>query len=51
MIHIVPGQLERAPFVNGAQRRLPDGSLRSIAEDMRTSGLAHRYTGFKTAWC
>ena len=33
------------------QRRLPDGSLQSIAEDMRTSGLAHRYTGFKTAWC
>jgi micrococcal nuclease len=33
------------------QRRLPDGSLQSIAEDMRTTGLAHRYTGFKTAWC
>jgi len=33
------------------QRRLPDGSMQSIAEDMRTSGLAHRYTGFKTAWC
>ena len=33
------------------QRRLPDGSMQSIADDMRTSGLAHRYTGFKTAWC
>ena len=33
------------------QRRLPDGSLQSIAEDMRTSGLAHRSAGFKTAWC
>ena len=33
------------------QRQLPDGALQSIAEEMRTSGLAHRYTGFKTAWC
>jgi endonuclease YncB( thermonuclease family) len=34
-----------------AQRRLPDGSVQSIASDMRESGLAHRYSGFKTAWC
>ena len=33
------------------QRRLPEGRLQSVAEDMRTSGLARRYTGFKTAWC
>ena len=33
------------------QRRLPDGSVQSIANDMRESGLAHRYTGFKTTWC
>jgi endonuclease YncB( thermonuclease family) len=37
--------------LRSVQRRLPDGRLQSIAEDMRTSGLAHRYTGFKTAWC
>ena len=33
------------------QRQLPDGSVQSIASDMRESGLAHRYSGFKTAWC
>jgi hypothetical protein len=33
------------------QRKLPDGSTQSIASEMRTSGLAHRYTGFKTGWC
>ena len=32
-------------------RKRPDGSVQSIASDMRTSGLAHRYTGFKTGWC
>ena len=37
--------------LRSVQRRLLDGRLQSIAEDMRTSGLAHRYTGFKTAWC
>ena len=33
------------------QRKRPDGSMQSIAADMRDSGLAHRYTGFKTSWC
>ena len=33
------------------RRTLPDGSTQSIAADMRASGLAHRYTGFKTGWC
>ena len=33
------------------QRSKPDGSLQSIAEEMGASGLVHRYTGFKTAWC
>ena len=32
-------------------RPRPDGSMQSIAEDMRTSGLAHRYLGRKTSWC
>ena len=33
------------------QRKNPDGSYQSIASEMRESGLAHRYTGFKTGWC
>ena len=37
--------------LRSVQRRLPNGRLQSIADDMRSSGLAHRYTGFKTAWC
>ena len=37
--------------LRSVQRRRRDGSLQSIAEEMRKSGLAHRYTGFKTAWC
>ena len=29
-----------------------DGSVQSIADDMRASGLAHRYLGgYKTGWC
>ena len=28
-----------------------DGSSQSIAEDMRSSGLAHRYLGRKSSWC
>ena len=32
-------------------RTKPDGSTQSIAEDMRSSGLAHRYLGRKTSWC
>ena len=32
-------------------RKLPNGGTQSIASDMRTSGLAHRYAGFKSGWC
>jgi micrococcal nuclease len=32
-------------------RKRPDGSTQSIAEEMRKSGLARRYTGFKSGWC
>jgi endonuclease YncB( thermonuclease family) len=32
-------------------RERPDGSTQSIASDMRESGLAHRYSGFKVNWC
>ena len=32
-------------------RQRADGSSQSIAEDMRASGLAHRYLGHKTSWC
>ena len=34
------------------RRTLPDGRTQSIAEEMRESGLAHRYMGgFKPGWC
>lgn len=33
------------------ERRRPDGSIQSIAEEMRASGLASRYLGYKTDWC
>ena len=32
-------------------RTKADGSTQSIAEDMRSSGLAHRYLGRQTSWC
>lgn len=32
-------------------RRRPDGTIQSIAEDMRASGLARRYLGRKASWC
>ena len=32
-------------------RAAPDGSTISIAEQMRTSGLANRYVGVKLGWC
>ena len=32
-------------------RQRPDGSVQSIADDMRASGLAHRYLGRKSSWC
>ena len=34
------------------RRTSPDGSTQSIADEMRESGLAHRYMGgFKPGWC
>ena len=33
------------------RRRLRDGSYQSIAQQMRESGLAHRYVGMKSGWC
>jgi micrococcal nuclease len=33
------------------ERRRADGTVQSIADDMRADGLAHRYTGFKWGWC
>ena len=34
------------------RRTRPDGTTQSIADDMRQSGLAHRYMGgFKPGWC
>ena len=32
-------------------RTRPDGTGQSIAEEMRRSGLARRYLGYKTDWC
>ena len=32
-------------------RRRPDGTIQSIAADMRESGLARRYVGYKPGWC
>ena len=33
-------------------RARSDGSMQSIADDMRASGLAHRYLGgYKSGWC
>ena len=34
-----------------ARRELSDGRYQSIAEEMRKSGLAHRYISMKTSWC
>jgi len=34
------------------RRTRPDGSTQSVADEMRESGLAHRYMGgFKPGWC
>jgi endonuclease YncB( thermonuclease family) len=34
------------------RRKLPDGSMQSIASEMRESGLARRYLGgFRMGWC
>lgn len=34
-----------------ALTRTRGDTTQSIAEEMRSSGLAHRYVGFKTGWC
>jgi len=33
------------------RRKQADGSYGSIADDLRRTGLVHRYAGFKTGWC
>ena len=33
------------------RRKLPGGGYQSIADEMRRSGLANRYLGFKLSWC
>jgi endonuclease YncB( thermonuclease family) len=37
--------------LRSVRRQLPDGSYQSIAAEMRASGLARRYHGFKSSWC
>lgn len=38
--------------LRAARRTRPDGSTQSIADEMRESGLAHRYLGgLKPGWC
>lgn len=37
--------------LRSVSRKRPDGSTQSIADDMRASGLVHRYLGRKTSWC
>lgn len=32
-------------------RRRPDGTVQSIADEMRQSGHARRYIGYKQSWC
>lgn len=33
------------------RRKQADGGYRSMASDLRSTGLVHRYAGFKTGWC
>ena len=34
------------------RRLMPDGGYENMADEMRSSGLAHRYAGgFKMGWC
>ncbi len=38
--------------LRSVRRIQPDGGMQSIADDMRASGLAHRYLGgYKPGWC
>jgi len=38
--------------LRSVRRTLPDGGTQSVADDMRASGLAHRYLGgYKPGWC
>ena len=32
-------------------RARADGTMQSIAEDLRAGGFVHRYLGYKTGWC
>ena len=53
MIAPIYGQTDRyGRDLRVIRRTRPDGSLQSIADEMRDSGLAHRYMGgFKPGWC
>jgi micrococcal nuclease len=53
MVAPVYGQKDRyGRDLRVIRRTRPDGSVQSIADDMRESGLAHRYMGgFKPGWC
>jgi len=37
--------------LRAVERKRADGTTQSIAAEMRASGLAHRYLGFKIGWC
>jgi micrococcal nuclease len=53
MVAPIYGQKDRYGRDLRVIRRIrPDGSAQSIADEMRESGLAHRYMGgFKPGWC
>ena len=53
MVAPVYGQKDRyGRDLRVVRRTRPDGSTQSIADEMRESGLAHRYMGgFKPGWC
>jgi endonuclease YncB( thermonuclease family) len=48
---IVRGHDQYGRDLRALRRTRADGSMQSIADDMRSSGLAHRYAGFKIGWC
>ena len=53
MVAPIYGQTDRyGRDLRVIRRTRPDGSTQSIADEMRESGLAHRYMGgFKPGWC
>ena len=53
MVAPIYGQTDRyGRDLRVISRTRPDGSTQSIADEMRESGLAHRYMGgFKPGWC